>query len=155
MPLINDELRHTDRKPRTVWPWVLVISVFAAIWMLMAVGVSRGSRAAGNTPVSLVQAPMVGMEQQLADSGQWSVLLQNVESYSPDASYNFNDKHTHYILGERAYRKLGQPKSAAGFQHRYRQWVAQLGSAQCQACHSRTMHPRGGAGVTATGPRPQ
>lgn len=138
MPLIHDEHRHTDRRPRTAWPWIVVAGVFVAICMAVAVIISLVARAGAptRTTASLIQAPLVLAEQQFADSGNWQVVLQYAVSSPPDASYTFNDQHTYYVLGERAYRKLKKPRFGAAFQSRYRAWAAQIKSPQCQACHT-------------------
>lgn len=138
MPLIHDELRHTDRKRVVAWPWVLVVAIFAVVCIAIAGIISLGVRAGGptRTNASLIHVPAVQAEQQFADSGNWQVVLQYANTTAPDASYSFNDKHTYYVLGERAYRKLKRPRSAAVFQSRYRAWAAQIKAPQCAACHA-------------------
>lgn len=147
MPLIDDDTRVTDRKSRSVWPWVIVAAGFAFLWLLFALGVSfvpvalRGGSSSPPAPTAPMQAQQSNLLQQAQRMMGYGMPQQAVTllaGINPQVPMSLSDKHTYLRVSAKSLKATGSPLAASRYYDRFLTLGISIHSAECQSCHGST-----------------
>ena len=139
MPLVDEDVIHTDRRPRSAWPWVLVVAALALLWIGLSVVFSPIARApAAGGPSAPVQQNALVLKQA-EDQVRWGGYAQAaylIQSVDTRAAMPVMDKHTYFRLGGESLVRTGSPLAGARFHERYLGWAADVKGPDCVECHA-------------------